>query len=457
MRRIFLTAAMAALAMSLCACGAKEEKKIGKRDAGKIEEEQKEQRRREFLERNFGGILTEKCIYEVTEEGEILQKDLQGKELDRHKVPLKRGWRVILEGVSGKWLLYSVDELSEDGKYRLYRCPIRQRGEGETVLWEQAEELARVMWGKDTAGSCLWLKEPYLLYNNGKVLVRLNLETGEEKMLDFQEEIWCASSIIDDLEEDCLYFHVDGLNGPWEDRDKGDHDSLYRIDVRQWSVEKVYSNQDGGSDFFCHPISGKNVLLEVCAEDDCVFKRMEYYDTAQKKVLGTLSRKEIGDFLDRKKLFGLKQDRRVLWMTMAFGYQGRIYFACGMRYDMVEDRDGWKPDDVRDVLLSCPEEDLSALSYEEDISEWWYGNTEKQMAEGESSSAHVIHLGGFVAAFENELYVSYRDPKDHGEHLMLYDLDTKKKREIGEKELAYQMLHPIMDTEYWEPGEYSYH
>lgn len=461
MRGIFLFAAAAVLVLNLCACGAKDEKDV-KKEAGKKAEEQKAERRREFLKHSFAGALTEKCMYEATEEGEILQKDLQGKELDRHKVPLERGWRVIVEAATRNWLLYSIDILDDGGRDILYRCPIKQTKAGETVLWEQAEKLARVRWATDGSGSCLWLQEPYLVYHNFDQLVRLNLETGEKKTLDFQEEIWCEPSIIGNAEEGYLYLHADGLKeGPREDRDEGEHDSLYRIDIEQWKAEKVYSNEDGNYRFACHTMSGKNVLLTIGAADYVdqyhYFERMEYYDTAQKKALGTLSRKEIGKFLDQKKLFGVKQDSRDLWITMAFGHRGRIYFACRMCYDAEEERDRTKPDDVRDVLLSCPEGDLSALSYEEDISEWWYGNTEKQMAENESSNAHVIHLGGFVAAFENELYVSYRDPKKHGEHLMLYDLDTGKMREVGRKELAYQVMYSSMETEYWEPGEYSYH
>ena len=83
------------------------------------------------------------------------------------------------------------------------------------------------------------------------------------------------------------------------------------------------------------------------------------------------------------------------------------------------------------------------------------GEQEKEEAEDEYYDAFIHHLGGFVAIFENELYVSYRDPKDHGEHLMMYDLDTKKMQEVGEKELAYQALRSSMNTEYWGKQEAS--
>ena len=38
---------------------------------------------------------------------------------------------------------------------------------------------------------------------------------------------------------------------------------------------------------------------------------------------------------------------------------------------------------------------------------------------------------------------------------MMYDLDTKKMQEVGEKELAYQALRSSMNTEYWGKQEAS--
>lgn len=454
MKRIVLIAAMAALALSLCACGTKEKKKIGKKDAGKTEAEQKEQRRREFFKRNMDGVLTEKCIYEETEEGEILQKDLQGKELDRHKVP----WEEVdwtLEAGSDKRLLYSSDEGRDDGKTVLYHCPIKQTESGEAVLWEQEKKLALVEWGND--GTVLWLEEPYLIYHDGKTLVRLDLETEEKRTLDFHENIISSENTLSySGEKGVVFFHADGLEddyGEEEDRDEGDHDSLYRIDIGKWEAEKILSNQNGRYDIVLDKVSKETLLLEYWMEEK-YFESVAQFDMVQKKVLGEIPKKRIEKFLDQKKIYGLK-DNRDLWVFQAYEYGGRIYLVCSLQYDTVKSSDSAVPYDLREVLLSCPKEDLSALSYEKDISEWWYENTEKEEAEDEYYDAFIHHLGGFVAIFENELYVSYRDPEDHGEHLMMYDLDTKKMQEVGEKELAYQALRSSMNTEYWGKQEAS--
>lgn len=60
MRGIFLFAAAAALVLNLCACGAKDEEDV-KEEAGKKAEEQKAERRREFLKHSFTIWIRGRC------------------------------------------------------------------------------------------------------------------------------------------------------------------------------------------------------------------------------------------------------------------------------------------------------------------------------------------------------------------------------------------------------------
>lgn len=454
MRKIILAAVMVAVTACLGACGAKDDRKETGKEVANSAERQKEDRRREFLNRNTDCVITEKSIYESTDAGEILQKDHRGKAVDRYKVEMKKDRDMVLAAASEKRLLYAVDEEDDDALLTLYHCPVEQTKSGEKVLWNQGKELARVEFDISWV-PILQLEEPYLVYYDGKALVRLNLDTEEKKTFDFEDDGNMESSLMAGSEKGCLYFHADNLPESEIDREEGANDSLYRIDVEEWRKEKIYSNQDSGYDVTWEAPMKDDMIFPVYWTGYPDFEKIECYDVGQKKILGRISGGDLEKFLEEKNLYGEKYKAgHNLFVDFTFEYGDRLYIVCD--YDKESRTNSTEPYVRREILLSCPKENMSNLSYEEDVSEWWYGNAEEEKVcdefnDGRGAATH--HMGGFIIAFENELYFSYRNKKDHSERLMLYDLETGKMQEVREKELAYQALHPLFDTEYSDYGE----
>lgn len=395
--------AMTVLAACLAGCGAKgsgedQERLPEKTMEHSVRMDEDAQRdvlkaRIEYIERDGDGVvLTEHCLYEEAKEGLVVQRNHQGKELSRHRLDSKGAGFVLYCG-SEKRIIY------ENGVRDLYSAPVSQTDDGETVSWEQSEKVAAYQ------GECTYvcLCEPYLIYGeDDNTLVRLDLDTGERKTMEFP----LSNSTIERFSagEEWLYL---------TERESG---SVYRIHPKEWNYEKLYECEDPGERIELITVDGSFLFLELFSD-----YRIECFDMEQQKTVGKLSVAEVKQFLQAEELWKDTEKKKLISFDGVSVYHGRVYFIL----------DFWEKEAV--VFLSCQEKDLSDLQMEKEFMDWT-----EQADFDQSENSVRSGLGGYGDLY----YVHYYDSQIK-EHLVRYHLDTKQWEEVGENELiwlAYQAL-----------------
>ncbi len=466
-RRVLAGGLVAVLALCLSACGAegpkskREADSPGEKSVPKDRNAEKKDQRRESFFRKLRMlsdtyetcVVTEHCTYEAVEGYEqkddvILQKNLQGKELARHKLAFDD---FFLLGGSDKRLLYTRNGMNPKGKweYDIYQIPIRQEGEGEALLVDQAEKLV----GTNDIDCQVYLQEPYLVYCDGKAVVRLDLESGDKKKLSAGKETYNVKFVDVASEDGILFLHY-SLDGDYYNDYpllKGEEDTVYRIDIEKWQMEKIWVNEELHDEYRVMS-AGSDLLIEQMVESgdlelDSI--KLECYDIAKKKKICSVSKTEIERFLDREGLGKKGKERPELNIEGAYCYSGRVYVDCHLLYfdegreEESKGGDGEKPlllseDDMIQRLVSFPLGEPSKLRYEKDVMDRWYDYVMK--LQGDDGNA--VYSDGIFAAFENAFYFSCKE-KEGRSHIVAYDLDDGEMRELGEEELAYQVLSPL--------------
>ena len=107
-------------------------------DSVKTEKEKTEQKERLSQLAQMNGnstFVTDHCIYRM--DGEFVQSDWKGKELDR----ISLGENEKIEGMSDKYICCS--DVRENGECILYLAPVEQTKEGEKVRLEKKEKIAQ--------------------------------------------------------------------------------------------------------------------------------------------------------------------------------------------------------------------------------------------------------------------------------------------------------------------------
>lgn len=174
----------------------------------------------------------------------------------------------------------------------------------------------------------------------------------------------------------------------------------------------------------------------------------ECYDIARKKEVCSVSTAGIKKFLDRTGLGKKYQDDPDLFIKGAYCYADRVYVDCRLLLGDEESEeeskqgDGEKTlvlseDEMTQRLISFPVSDPSKLRYEKEIMDCWYDHVMKLQGD---DGKNKIYSDGIFAAFENELYFSCKGQKKGRAHIVAYDLESEKMRELGVGELAYQVL-----------------
>ncbi len=404
-RRLAAGLAMTVLAACLAGCGAKGSgedrerlpKKTMEHSVRMDEDAQRDvlKARIEYIERDgFGVVLTEHCLYEEAEEGLVVQRDHQGKELSRHRLDSKGSGFTLYCGSEKRIIYVNGGDL--------YSVPVSQTDVGETVFWEQSEKV--VTYQGESTDVCLC--EPYLIYSeNDNTLVRLDLDTGDRKMMEFS----LLNSTIERFSagEEWLYLTE------WKSG------IVYRIHPREWEFEKLYECSDPGEGIELITVDGSFLILELFSDH-----KIECFDMEQQKTVGKLSVAEVKQFLQAEGMWKEREKKKLISFNGVSVYHGRVYF-------ILDFGETWKKEEV--VFLSCQEKDLSDLQIEKEFMDWT-----EQADFDQSENSIRSGLGGYGDLY----YVHYYDSQIK-EHLVRYHLDTKQWEEVGENELiwlAYQAL-----------------
>lgn len=396
--------AVTVLALCLSGCGAEGSgedqerlpKKTVERPDRMDEDAQRDvlKARIEYVERDGDGVvLTEHCLYEEAGEGLVVQRDHQGKELSRYRLD-SRGDGFSLYCGSEKRIIY------ENGVRDLYSVPVSQTDDGETVLWDQSEQVASYQGGY----TYVYLCEPYLIYGeDGNTLVRLDLDTGDRETMEFPLD----QSTIErfSAREEWLYLtDVRGI--------------VYRIHPKEWKLEKLYECKDPEGFAGLSAVDGSLLFLEFLSGND--YARIECFDIGQQKTAGKLSEAEVKPFLQAGGLWKDTEKMKPFRFDGISVYHGRVYFLL----------DFWENE--KGVMLSCQESDLSDLQMEKGFADWM-GQADLDQPE--------LCMGG-LGGYGDLYYFHYYDSRIK-QHLVRYHLDTGHWEEVGENELiwlAYQAL-----------------
>lgn len=441
MRRKWLAGILFAVLM-LCLSGCGVNEKTDKKTEKKIR--QKSVNEEEFLRAYMqpGGVLTSNCIYVRDETGEyIVQWSHEGKELSREEFECDEyDMGYGLEAGSDRRLILSQYQNKKGvGEQQvLYNVPIRQTDNGETVQWNQKEEVAVAEITERVV-----LCEPYLIYmeciEEKYTLIRLDLETKEKKKLDFlglEDVDFYPAAVADGL----LYlFDREAVTG------RGG--IVYRIHIDDWTSEKVYEGTGSMEEIYGLSIDGDYLWMSIDTYEDgdgdgvsiYSYCRIECYDMKQKKTVAVLSGKELMQVLEKENVWGSNMTCMDIDAVDVYAYAGRLLVTVEIEI-AIKNTDGSRIMETKQIMLSCPQEDIKKLTYEREVIEWCCNHTYQNKFEHEDTqnNAGVEYESNIFAGFGDNVYLAYTDKDDKKVHLIRYNVETKKRVEVQEKELVWQ-------------------
>lgn len=318
----------------------------------------------------------------------------------------------------------------------LFISPIRLTKESEEIAWEEKEKVAH-----DVEVVCLL--EPYLIYI-GDTVYRYDLRSKESKPLGkkgdydvafFFENFWLQPVV----QEGKLYFTKYLENEGY---------TVYSLDIEKWEARKLSINMDDLTNYIFAGIQGTKMSLvredgAEKAEGAEEFMNCFDMETGEKD---TLFCGEIFDLLEKEKIWSKDKGSHHSWQLKdAFQYDGRIYLIVDMQWcqkrEVDLEPDSGKATEVwmeRPVLLSLPWGHINEVTYEREISEWWYNRVDSHIGLDDGDDYAEFLDGEIHSLYRGELYMEYQDGRGH--HMAAYSLDNGKFREVSEKETAYYLF-----------------
>jgi len=385
-------------------------------------------------------FVTENCLYYENDNAEsgnetcLVQCNHAGKQQNRYSYPSNKK----LQWVCDSYACY-IQELEE--KVELYLAPLVKKGETETIQWDQAKKIADT---KDLFFDVFVWKS--YVYYTGDTLYRYNWETGKTESLgkkyDLCEGEFQRKGDVVYTQDGYLYM-LAGLQ----------RQALYSIALDSGRVDRIgleKEKMDSG-DFFL----AKGDRLFMLINDDGENERYLCYDKRTKTKLAVLRNdKQWKDFLKKNALW---KEGMSCYIDNGFTYKDQIYMFVNLYWQETEmAKEGKKRgkqvsmQKSTQILVSCPWEDLTKLTYEKAVSSQLEKRQDYVQREIEHSGTlqrdYFIDGGAEFWKFcENEIIISYvkkrdgnKDIKEFG--LIGYDIETGEVREIPREDILYQIF-----------------
>lgn len=391
-------------------------------DAKKIGETQEEKSDEvgEAVKQLTRPFITQNCIYRLDQmEENLIQSDLHGKEINKFKI---EAWDENLR-ISDHHICYMKGET-------LYVSPIRQTENGEEIIWAEKKKIVKEP--EETA-----LVEPYLIYVTDTVY-RYDLNTGETLPLGtakefgnvfFHDNWW----LLPDFYDGKMYLNQNSSSG---------EEALYQIDVEEWKARKVLTYTGGVLTSDVMGAKGNLVCVGINTEAHYNELKIACFNM-ENKTTTIVTGEEISAVLEKEGLWEEGCKEKDWTMDSPFSYGDKIYMVLQMSWVKkgITKKDGEKGETAveRTILLSCQWNEIKNITYEREISEWWYNRAERNTLWGEDDCFEEYTLGDILTLYNGELYMDYSDEK--GYHIVAYHMGNGTYRELDKKETEYLLMH----------------
>lgn len=395
-------------------------------DSVKIEKEKTEQKERLSQLAQLDGnsiFVTDHCIYRM--DGEFVQSDWKGKELDR----ISLGENEKIEGMSEKYICYSEDR--ENGECILYLAPVEQTKEGEKVRLEKKEKIAQT---EDMFDVYVWGSNVYYTLGGWGGLYYYDAEKKKMKCLLEAKEDDAIGFCAYEGAADEAHLICDGKIYLTNSNERGT--SLYCID-RQTAKLDFLGEVEGVDLNICSV--KENLVFCTCRasvwEDKTDLSTWYIvYDTREKKQKAQLKEDQIVAYLKQQGLWKEGADFQLLGNLVSREGGDKLHFVIDMNWQekVVATGGPQKGKEVemsksKEILLRCPWQELTALSYDKIFSQWM--------------DEHVDDIDMFVSVpvAISSMYSHYRLIPNVavwnfcGEELLLCCMDMEKKDMTWEK------------------------
>lgn len=370
-------------------------------------------------------FITKNCMYRKDHlEEHLIQTDLHGKKLN--KFPIEN-WDETLR-ISDSHICYTKGET-------LYVSPIRQTKQGEEIIWEEKKKIAKEP--DDVA-----LVEPYLIYTADTVY-RYDMNTGEKLPLGNSKE-WSG------------YFHDNWWLLPavyegklYLDDYTGQRDCIYQIDIGAWKARKVYTYTKEEEHGVPEVIAARGECICVNANTEARNQETRIFCYDMENDMKTMvTGAEISAVLEKEGLWEADCKKKDWCVDASFSYGGKVYLQIDMSWEKKGIMKKWgekgKTEVERTLLLSCPWDDIRNVTYEKEISEWWYDRADRTTIWGEDECFEEYSMGDILTLYGENLYVKYSN--ETGYHVAAYHMGTGEYRELGKRETEYRLMDWSWDS-----------
>lgn len=385
----------------------------------------------------------------------IMQYNRQGEEQRRYSLG-----EAQVEGISGELICYS-EEKDNRNREVLYMAPIETGNKEETVILKKKKKIAEVEF-ESIYDVYVWKSHVYYV-SDGDGVYHYNGETEETKCLvKFKKD---DGAVFTNM--------YGGKAREYADTDQKvyltfNKNTYYSIDREEGTMEHMPALDkilDGDSWGF---FAAKGDLVFML-QNKLGYSRYICYDREAKKVRSSFQKEDLEKFLQQQ---GFEKREWRAYVMSAYSYGDRLYlYMILSREEKVAaetDLQKGKKDKQKEVLLSCPWEDIQDLRYEKEISQWFQDHQEYEQiriycdsSEGSDRQPHYTYIGRVDqwAFYGDEILVSYQDQwtkEKNGtrrvEHYKLkgMNLKTGEVRDIPEKDTIYQIFK--LDQKDWRAG-----
>lgn len=434
-------------------------------DSVKTEKEKTEQKERLSQLAQMNGnstFVTDHCIYRM--DGEFVQSDWKGKELDR----ISLGENEKIEGMSDKYICCS--DVRENGECILYLAPVEQTKEGEKVRLEKKEKIAQT---EDMYDVYVWGSNVYYTLGGRGGLYYYDAKRKKTKCLLEAKEDDAIGFCAYEGAGDGAHLICDGKIYLTNSNERGT--SLYCID-----------RQTAKLDFLGEV---KEVDLNICSVKEnlvfCTCRASEWearadlstwyivYDTKEKKQKAQLKEDQIEAFLKQQGLWKEGADFYFVGNFVRTEGGEQLDFVINMNWPekVVATGGPQKGKEVemsksKEILLRCPWQELTALSYDKIFSQWMDEHVDDMdmfmsMPATSSMSSHYSLIPNVAVwnFYGEELLLCCMDlekkditwkknpPDDYQQDVVLksfelkaYDLESGKLRDIPKSDGLYQII-----------------
>lgn len=355
--------------------------------------------------------------YDNDNNGYLVEYGLKSKKIVK-KIGIKDINEVVW--VTNEWVYYTKDN---GNAASLWRIPIKKTEKADKLKVSEKEKLISM----DDIGVYVYISDSYIIFlgreKGNKIASLFKYEINDKKYTKLFNMDMEYGNIL--YGED-YPFIIDGMLFIYDDC------NVYKLNPDTGESKKIYQSlsKDNELDFG---------LYDNIISGDCLYfkddgNNLYRYNVNADKAKCIISSDSFEKAMEKLNLCGKKSTEVHYYLNSFYIYNGKMYFVADAFWDETDNKIFGKSVLVEyeygHVLLSAPLDDIFKIQCVEDVRNFFDGNTKWDTYEEEQR--YYSHKDMDIDFLDGKIVLDIS--VGEGDLFAVYNLDTGKIKEIGEKE-----------------------